>query len=74
MVNIEIVEYLKSEFKKINNLFLKGKFNLVIVKSKKIIKKYPKQIPFYNLLALSYREKSQLFLYSYCHQQLLKLD
>ena len=53
---------LKLEFKKINNLFLKGMYDVVIEKSKKIIKKNPDQIPFYNLLALSYREKNQLFI------------
>ena len=58
---MESIDYLKSEFRKINNLFLKGKFDLVIKKAKKIIEKNPKQIPFYNLLALSYREKNNLF-------------
>ena len=55
MKNISEYEYLKSEYAKINNLFLKGKFNLVIEKSKKLIRKYPKQLPFYNLLALEER-------------------
>lgn len=56
MKNISEYEYLKSEYAKINNLFLKGKFNLVIEKSKKLIRKYPKQLPFYNLLAFANRE------------------
>ena len=56
MKNISEHEYLKLEYTKINNLFLKGNFNLVIEKSKKLIKKYPRQMPFYNLLALSNRE------------------
>ena len=62
MKNFENNEYLKSEYKKINNLFLQSKFNQVIEKTKKIIKKNPKQIPFYNLLALSYRETNKLYL------------
>jgi len=55
------IENLKLKFKEINDLFLQGKYDLVIEKSKKIIEENPKQIPFYNLLALSYREKNQLF-------------
>ena len=39
---MESISYYKSEFRKLNNLFLKGKFNLVIEKSKRIIKKNPK--------------------------------
>ncbi len=62
MKNGGSIDYLKSEYKKINNLFLNGKFDSVIEKSKKIIKKNPKQIPFYNLLALSYREKNNVLL------------
>ena len=68
---MESISYYKSEFKKLNNLFLKGKFNLVIEKSKRIIKKNPKQIPFYNLLALSYRENSQLLL---CEKVLIEAN
>ena len=49
---ISNIDYLKSEYKKINNLFLSKKFDLVIEKSKKILKKNSNQIPFYNLLAL----------------------
>ena len=55
-------DYLKSEYDKINNLFSSGKFDTVIEKSKKILKKNPDQIPFYNFLALSYREKGQISL------------
>ena len=62
MKNISKTDYLKSEYKKINNLFLSGKFNLVIDKTKKILKKNSTQIPFYNLLALSYRETGKLLL------------
>ncbi len=59
---ISNIDYLKSEYKKINNLFLSKKFDLVIEKSKKILKKNSNQIPFYNLLALSYRETNKIFL------------
>ena len=62
MKNFTKPDYLKSEYNKINNLFLSGKFDKVIEKSKKIIEKNPTQIPFYNFLALSYREKGKIFL------------
>ena len=62
---MESISYYKSEFKKLNNLFLKIKFNLVIEKSKKIIKK-SNQIPFYNLLALSYRETNKIIMLKKC--------
>ncbi len=62
MKNLSKSDYLKSEYSKINKLFLSGKFNLVIEKTKKILKKNSSQIPFYNLLALSYRELGKIFL------------
>jgi len=62
MKNFSKSDYLKSEYNKINNLFLSGKFDIVVEKSKKIIEKNPTQIPFYNFLALSYREKGKIFL------------
>ena len=39
MKNFSKSDYLKSEYNKINNLFLSGKFDIVIEKSKKILKK-----------------------------------
>ena len=62
MKNFSKSDYIKSEYNKINNLFLSGKFDIVIEKSKKNIKKNPTQIPFYNFLALSYREKGKILL------------
>jgi len=59
MKNFTKSEYLKSEYNKINKLFLSGKFDIVVEKSKKIIEKNPTQIPFYNFLALSYKEKGE---------------
>jgi len=56
MQNVSKQEYLKSQHKKIYNLFLQSKYDLVIEKSKKMLKEDPSQITFYNLLALSYRE------------------
>ncbi len=53
---------LKIEYEKINNLFWSKKYNLVIEKSKKILQKNSTQIPFYNLLALSYRETGKILL------------
>jgi len=62
MKNFSKSDYLKSEYNKINSLFLSGKFEIVIEKSKKLIKKNPTQIAFYNFLALSYREKGEILL------------
>ena len=39
MKNFSKFNYLESELNKINNLFVSGKFDMVIEKSKKIIKK-----------------------------------
>ena len=57
MKNISKSDYLKSQAEKVNKLFLSGKFDLVIEKTKKILKKNSKQVPFHNFLALSHREK-----------------
>ena len=62
MKNLSESDYLISEFKKLNNLFLLNKFDAVIDKAKKIIKKFPTQTSFYNLLALSYRESGKILL------------
>ena len=62
MKNVSKSDYLKSEYNKINNLFLLGKYDLVIDKSKKILKKNSSLIPFHNLLALSYRETGKISL------------
>jgi len=62
MTNLSKSDYLKSQTEKINKLFLSGKFDLVIEKSKKILEKNPKQVPFYNFLALSHREKGNFLL------------
>jgi len=74
MKNFSKSDYLKSEYNKINNLFLSGKFDIVIEKSKKLIKKNPTQIPFYNFLALSYREKGEIFLAEKILQHALKIS
>ena len=74
MKNFSKSDYLKSEYIKINNLFLSGKFDIVIEKSKKLIKKNPTQIPFYNFLALSYREKGEIFLAEKILQSALKIS
>ena len=74
MKNFSNSDYLKSEYNKINNLFLSGKFDIVIEKSKKLIKKNPTQIPFYNFLALSYREKGEIFLAEKILQNALKIS
>jgi tetratricopeptide (TPR) repeat protein len=74
MKNFSKSDYIKSEYNKINNLFLSGKFDIVIEKSKKLIKKNPTQIPFYNFLALSYREKGEIFLAEKILQNALKIS
>ena len=74
MKNFSNSDYLKSEYNKINNLFIAGKFDMVIEKSKKLIKKNPTQIPFYNFLALSYREKGEIFLAEEILQNALKIS
>ena len=62
MKNFSKSNYLKSELNKINNLFVSGKFDMVIEKSKKIIKKNPRQIPFYNFLSSALKESKPLAL------------
>ncbi len=74
MQNLSKSDYLTSEFKKLNNLFLSNKFDLVIDKAKKIIKKNPNQIPFYNLLALSYRESDKILLAEETLNKALKIN
>ena len=74
MTNFSKSNYLKSECNRIKNLFISGKFDIVIEKSKKLIKENPKQIPFYNFLALSYREKGEIFLTEKILQKALKIS
>ena len=49
-------EFIKDEFQKIQNYFLSKKFDKVIEKTKVLLKKDPYQVPFYNLIGLSYRQ------------------
>ena len=74
MKNMSELEYLKLQYKKINDLFLSGKFDQVIEKSKKIIKKNAQHIPFYNFLALSYRQQGKLFLAEKILLEALKIN
>lgn len=48
------IKFLKKELKKVEDLFSLSKFNQTIIKSKKILEKYPGQIPFINYMGLSY--------------------
>ena len=59
MENNQII-YLRNEFKKIGNYFQAKKFDEVIIRSRRIIKKYPKVLAFYNLLGLAHRQKGNL--------------
>ena len=62
MNNFSNLNYLKSELKKISHHFELKDFDYVIQKSIILIKKNPKQIPFYNFLGLAYRQKGKLYL------------
>ena len=53
-------KYIQNEFKKTQNYYLAGHFKKVIEKTKILIKKDPRQIPFYNYQALSYRQLGDL--------------
>tara|TARA_E500000178_G_C16992149_1_gene741364 strand:- start:33 stop:1574 length:1542 start_codon:yes stop_codon:yes gene_type:complete len=50
------VEFIKKEFKKIQNFFAAGEYEKVIEKTKVLLKKDNSQVPFYNLIGLSYRQ------------------
>ena len=52
------IEHIKKEFKKIQNYFTTGNYEKVIEKTEILLKK-DKQVPFYNLLGLSYRQIGQ---------------
>ena len=52
------IEHIKKEFKKIQNYFTTGNYEKVIEKTEILLKK-DKQVPFYNLLGLSYRQLGQ---------------
>ena len=50
------VEFIKKEFQKIQNYFSIGDYEKVIEKTKVLLKKDNSQVPFYNLIGLSYRQ------------------
>ena len=50
------IKFIKEEYKKIQNFFLKGDFEKVIEKTKILIKKDSSQTTFYNLIGLSYKQ------------------
>lgn len=54
MIKKTDIDYIKKEYKKIQNLFRAGQFEKVIEKTKILIKKDPDQITFYNYIGLSY--------------------
>jgi tetratricopeptide (TPR) repeat protein len=53
------VNYIKSEFAKVNNYFINKNFKKVIEKTLSLLKKDPYQIVFYNYTGLSYRQLGQ---------------
>ena len=50
------ISFIKSEVKKINNLFLAGSFEKVIEKTSVLLKKDPTQTTFYNFIGLAYKQ------------------
>lgn len=56
MIKKNDIMFIKNEYKKIQNFFLKGDFEKVIQKTKILIKKDSSQTTFYNLIGLSYKQ------------------
>lgn len=52
-------QYLNKELDKVKKLFTEKKYETVIIKSKKIIKKFNKAIPFYNFIGLALIEQKK---------------
>lgn len=50
------ISFIKSELKKINNLFLAGSYEKVIEKTSVLLKKDPTQTPFYNFIGLAHKQ------------------
>ena len=49
------INYIKTEFEKIQNYFTRRDYAKVIEKTKILLKKDPRQVPFYTYLGLSYK-------------------
>ena len=56
MIKKTDIKFIKEEYTKIQNFFLKGDFEKVIQKTKILIKKDSSQTTFYNLIGLSYKQ------------------
>ena len=54
------INFIKSELKKIQNLFATGNFEKVIEKTQILLKKDPTQTPFYNFIGLAYKQLNNL--------------
>ena len=54
------INFIKSELKKIQNLFAAGNFEKVIEKTQILLKKDPTQTPFYNFIGLAYKQLNNL--------------
>ena len=59
MNNRVYINLINKELEKIQNFFIAQNYDEVINKTKVLIKKYPKVTPFYNAIALAYKEKSE---------------
>lgn len=74
MSNKNNLAYIKKEIKIIQNLFENKYFDEVIIKTKILLKKDPKQIFFYNLMGLSYRQINNFELAEKILKQGLKIN
>ena len=52
-------DFLNNELNKIQNFYSNKDYDTVIVRAKKLIRKYPNVIPFYNAIGLAYSEKRE---------------
>ena len=55
-MNLDERKYLDKELRKIQKLYETRKYNDVIIKSRSLLKKFPRVIPLYNAIALSMKE------------------
>ena len=74
MIDKNNLLYITKETKKIQKLFEKKDFNKVILKTKILLKKDPKQILFYNLIGLSYRQLNNFELAEKIFKQGLEIN